>query len=93
MLLTRVIDAQLKNTIPVTGGQDGHRRATPLELSQRILPTGEVVANIGGELDIATADEAVSYFRQIIDRHCGPAWTASCWPAAVTSKGSWRCRE
>jgi anti-anti-sigma factor len=43
-----------------------------LKLSHRILPTGEAVAGIGGELDIATADAAVRYVTQIIDRHHGP---------------------
>jgi anti-sigma B factor antagonist len=43
-----------------------------LELSHRILPTGEAVAVIGGELDIATADAAVRYVTQVIDPHHGP---------------------
>jgi hypothetical protein len=43
-----------------------------LELSHRILPTGEPVAVTGGELDIATADAAVRYVAQVIDPHHGP---------------------
>jgi anti-anti-sigma factor len=51
----------------------GHRgKAAPLELTHRILPTGEAVAAIGGELDIATADMAVRYVTRVIDRHDGP---------------------
>ena len=44
----------------------------PLELSHRILDTGEAVVEIGGELDVATADEAFGYVREIIDRCGGP---------------------
>ncbi|MGH3171358.1 MAG: STAS domain-containing protein [Trebonia sp.] len=44
----------------------------PLELSHRLLPTGEVVADIGGELDMATADTAARYVQRIISSHRGP---------------------
>jgi anti-anti-sigma factor len=43
-----------------------------LELSHRILPTGEAAVEIGGELDIGTADTAFSYVQTIIIRHGGP---------------------
>jgi anti-sigma B factor antagonist len=39
----------------------------PLELSHRVLDTGEAAVELGGELDVATADAAFSYVRQIID--------------------------
>lgn len=71
-ILTRVIGRKPKAAIAAAWGQDNRRRAAPLELSHRILPTGEAVAVIGGELDIATADMAVRYVRKIIDRHRGP---------------------
>jgi anti-sigma B factor antagonist len=45
---------------------------TPLELSHRILPTGEAAVEIGGELDIDTADQAFRYVQQVINRHLGP---------------------
>jgi anti-sigma B factor antagonist len=45
---------------------------TPLELSHRILPTGEAAVEIGGELDLDTADQAFRYVQKIIDRHRGP---------------------
>ncbi len=51
---------------------DDSRGTTPLELSHWICPTGEAVLDLGGELDIASADVAVSYARDIIDRHHGP---------------------
>ena len=57
MMLTRMADASV-------GEQ--------LELSQRVLPTGEAVAGIGGELDFATAEMAVRYVSRIIDSHRGP---------------------
>ncbi len=36
------------------------------------MPTGEAIADIGGELDMATADFAVRYVRLVIDRYGGP---------------------
>jgi anti-anti-sigma factor len=45
---------------------------TPLELSHRILPTGEAAVEIGGELDMDTADKAFRYVHKIISRHRGP---------------------
>ena len=45
---------------------------TPLELSHRLLPTGEAAVEIGGELDIDTADQAFRYVQKIISRHRGP---------------------
>jgi anti-sigma B factor antagonist len=45
---------------------------TPLELSHRVLPTGEAAVEIGGELDMDTADKAFRYVRKIIGRHRGP---------------------
>jgi hypothetical protein len=71
-MLTRMIDAEAKQIIIVAEGQQSRRTAASLELSQQILPTGEAVASLGGELDIATADAAVSYVTQVIDRHHGP---------------------
>jgi anti-sigma B factor antagonist len=47
-------------------------KALLLELSHRILPSGETVAEISGELDGATAEIAVRYVTEIIDRHRGP---------------------
>ena len=43
-----------------------------LELSHRVLPTGEAVADIGGELDFGTAEMAVRYVSRVIDCHHGP---------------------
>jgi anti-anti-sigma factor len=57
MMVTRVAEARV-------GEQ--------LELSQRVLPTGEAVACIGGELDFATAEMAVRYVSRLIDSHRGP---------------------
>jgi anti-sigma B factor antagonist len=71
-MLTHMIDAEAKQIIIVAEGQQSRRTAASLELSHQILPTGEAVAILGGELDIATADAAVSYVTQVIDRHQGP---------------------
>lgn len=48
------------------------KRAVPLELSHRISLAGEAMVDLGGELDIVSAEVAVSYVRDIIDRHRGP---------------------
>ena len=45
---------------------------TPLELSHRILPTGEAAVEIGGELDMDTAEQAFRYVQKVINRHRGP---------------------
>ena len=72
-MLTQVADAiAVEEAIGVAGAQDDLRGAAPLELSHRIMPAGEAVVDIGGELDIATAEPAVRYLRQVIDRHRGP---------------------
>lgn len=42
----------------------------PLDLRYRVGPSGEVVVDLGGELDIVSAETAVSYVRAVID-HCG----------------------
>lgn len=44
----------------------------PLELSHRVLDTGGAAVELGGELDVATADAAYEYVREIIDRCGGP---------------------
>ena len=44
----------------------------PLELSHRISLAGEAIVELGGELDIVSAEVAVSYVRDIIDRHRRP---------------------
>jgi anti-anti-sigma factor len=72
MMITRMIDEKTEQVILVAEGQNGRSIAASLELSHRILPTGEAVARIGGELDIATANMAVRYVTRIIDRHSGP---------------------
>jgi anti-sigma B factor antagonist len=71
-VLTRVADARAEEVIVVAGAPDDLQRPAALRLSHRILPTGEAIADIGGELDIATADVAVRYVRLVIDRHGGP---------------------
>lgn len=55
----------------MTARDDPHRTA-PLKLSHRICLTGEIVVDLDGELDIASAEIAASYVRDVIDRHRGP---------------------
>jgi anti-sigma B factor antagonist len=72
MILTPMIDPEAEQIIIVAEGHGDRPRAASLELSHRILATGEAIVGIGGELDIATADTAVSYLTRVIDRHHGP---------------------
>jgi len=44
----------------------------PLELSHTVLETGGAAVELGGELDVATADAAFSYVREVIDQCGGP---------------------
>jgi anti-anti-sigma factor len=52
--------------------QDDPQRTELIELSHRICPTGEAVVALGGELDVLSAEAAVNYVRDVIDRHYGP---------------------
>jgi anti-sigma B factor antagonist len=50
---------------------DQEKDPPPLELSHRILEIGETAVEIGGELDVATADAAFGYVAAIIDDRAG----------------------
>lgn len=52
--------------------QDDPEKTTLLERSYRICPAGEAVVELRGELDIATAEVAVNYVKNVIDRHHAP---------------------
>jgi anti-anti-sigma factor len=52
--------------------QDDLQGTAPLELSHRICLTGEAVVDFSGELDSTTAEAAVSYVSDLVDRHRGP---------------------
>jgi anti-anti-sigma factor len=56
----------------VVAAREDAREPVPLELSHRIWPNGEVDVDLGGELDIVSADAAVSYVRDLVDRCRGP---------------------
>jgi anti-anti-sigma factor len=43
-----------------------------MELGHRTCPTGQTVVDLGGDLDILSAELAVRYVRDVIDRHHGP---------------------
>ena len=43
-----------------------------IRLSHRALPTGEAAVEIGGELDVGTADTAFRYVKEVIECHRGP---------------------
>lgn len=52
--------------------QGDPQRTEPLELDHWIGSAGEATVNLRGELDIASAEAAVSYVRNVIDRHGAP---------------------
>jgi anti-sigma B factor antagonist len=71
MTLTCVAQARAVQEVVGTP-QDDPQGTAPLELSHRICPTGEAVVDLDGELDFASADVAVCYVKDVIDRHPGP---------------------
>ncbi len=56
----------------VVAARDELKRTAPMKLDHRICPTGEAVVDLGGDLDILSADVAVNYVTDVIDRHRGP---------------------
>jgi anti-anti-sigma factor len=52
--------------------EDDVQEPAPPELSYRVRACGEVVVDLGGALDIVSADIMVSYVRDVIDRCPGP---------------------
>jgi anti-anti-sigma factor len=71
MMLTCVAQARAVEEV-VMAAQDDLQGTAPLELSHRICVTGEAVVDFNGELDVTTAEAAVSYVSDLVDRHCGP---------------------
>lgn len=70
-MLTCVAEATAAEDVAMAA-QDNRDRTTSLKLSHRIRPTGETVVELSGELDVASAQMAVSYVKDLIDRHHGP---------------------
>lgn len=56
----------------IVAPQDDPQGPAPIELSHRICPAGEAVVDLGGDLDIVSAELAVNYVRDVIDCHRGP---------------------
>jgi anti-anti-sigma factor len=72
LMLARVANATAGAAIVLAGAGDGQPEATPLDLGHRVRPAGGAVVDIGGELDIATAEMAVRYVRNVVDHYPGP---------------------
>jgi anti-sigma B factor antagonist len=70
-MLRCVAEARVVGKV-VVAAQHDLESAASMELSHRTCPTGEAVVDLGGELDILSAEIAVSYVRDVIDRHRGP---------------------
>ena len=71
-MLRCVTDARAVEEEVVVAARDDSERTAPIELNHRICPTGEAVVGLGGDLDILSAEVAVNYVRDVIDRHRGP---------------------
>jgi anti-sigma B factor antagonist len=71
-MFTQMPDTTASEKTIAAGCQDNPDGAAPLQLSHRIARAGEVVVDIQGELDIATAEAAATYVRHVIDRYRGP---------------------
>jgi len=56
----------------VMPAEDNPVRTATMALSHRIRPAGEAVVALTGDLDIATAEIAVSYVTNVIKRHHEP---------------------
>ena len=56
----------------VMAAQHDPESAAPIELSHRTCPTGGIVVDLAGDLDIFSAEVAVSYVRDVIGRPDGP---------------------
>jgi anti-anti-sigma factor len=70
-MLNHVTDARVVAEANTgAGAQDDLPAPAQLRLSHRILPNGQAVVDIGGELDIATADVVVRYVSHVIDSRC-----------------------
>src|ERR1700748_617675 len=51
---------------------DELEQTAPMQLHPRTCPAGEAVVDLGGALDILSADVAVDYVTDVIDRHRVP---------------------
>ena len=71
-MLRCVTDARAVEEEVVVAARDELERTAPITLHHRICPTGEAVVDLGGDLDILSADVAVTYVTDVIDRHRGP---------------------
>ena len=47
-------------------------QALQLELAYQVAPDGRATVRVRGELDIATADQAYTYLRDVVDNQDGP---------------------
>ena len=50
----------------------GLAQALQLELAYQVAPDGKATVRVRGELDIATADQAYAYLRDVVDSQDGP---------------------
>jgi anti-anti-sigma factor len=52
----------------------GLAQVLQLELAYQVEADGEATVRMRGELDIATADQAYAYLRDVVDSQDGPVW-------------------
>jgi len=56
----------------VMGAMVDCAQATQLELAYLVTSDGKATVKVRGELDIATADQAYAYLRDVVDNQSGP---------------------
>jgi anti-anti-sigma factor len=71
-MLRCVTDARAVEEEVVVVARDELERTAPMKLNHRICPSGEAVVDLGGDLDVLSAEVAVTYVTDVIDRHRGP---------------------
>lgn len=71
-MLRCVTDARAVEEEVVVAARDDLERTAPMELSHRICSPDEAVVYLGGDLDLLSAEVAVNYVKDVIDRHRGP---------------------
>jgi anti-sigma B factor antagonist len=71
-MLRSVTDAGAVEEEIVVAARYELEQTAPMKLGHRVCPTGEAVVDLGGDLDLLSADVAVNYVTDVIDRHRGP---------------------
>ena len=67
-------------------------QALQLELAYQVTTDGKATVRVRGELDIATADQAYAYLRDVVDSQDGPVHDEPVRADLLRRGGPWRAR-